>query len=236
VTDSARGPTEPDLPDLEALPVAGPFAPTFRAVPSRYPPIQAFADVAAPDDLAAVMELEGWTNDRLVQHRLRRLPEDQWVFGRANASVVMAAFLHASPEGARFNDPALGAWYAALAETTALKEVAHHLRREVIRSSRPDITSQYRFYQARLDGDFVDLRGQGAAMPTIYQPDDHTAGQRFGARVRASIRTGIAYDSLRDPDGTNVVAFRPHAVQHVLQGRHVELLVPQTGRIVVRQL
>ena len=236
MTTAGPGPAEPDLPDPATLPVAGPFAPTFRAVPSRYPPIQACADVAAPDDLAAVMELEGWTNDRLVQHRLRRLPEGQWVFGRANASVVMAAFLHASPEGARFNDAALGAWYAALEETTALKEVAHHLRREVIRSSRPDITSQYRFYQATLDGNYVDLRGRTASMPNLYRPDDHTAGQRFGARVRASTRTGIAYDSLRDPGGINVVAFRPHAVQDVLQGRHVELLVPQAGRIVVTQL
>ena len=51
--------------------------------------------------------------------------------GRPNASVVMAAFLHASPEGARFTDAALGAWYASLADTTALEEVAHHLRRPI---------------------------------------------------------------------------------------------------------
>jgi hypothetical protein len=56
----------------------------------------------------------------------------------------MAALLHPSPEGARFNDAQLGAWYAGLKENTALEEVAHHLRREVVRAGRPDITSQYR--------------------------------------------------------------------------------------------
>lgn len=220
--------------DPARLPTAGPFAPTWRCVPTRFPPIQAFDRVASADDLEAVMELEGWTNDRLVRHRLERLPRDQWVFGRPNASVVMAAFLHPSPEGARFNDALLGAWYAGLAETTALKEVAHHLRREVVRAGRPDITSQYRSYQARLDGSYVDLRGEDA--PDLYRADDYASGQAFGAAVRASPRAGIVYRSVRDPGGTNVVAFRPPAVQDVLQGAHWQLTVPPAGRIVVRRL
>ena len=223
-------------PDPASFPTAGPFPTTFRAVPSRYPPVQAFETVAASDDLEAVMALEGWTNDRLVHHRLHRLPRDQWVMGRPNASVVMAAFLHASPEGARFNDADLGAWYAGLAETTAIKEVVHHLRREVIRSHRPDIPSHYRLYQARLDGTYVDLQGARATTPALYRPDDYAASQQFGATVRRSARAGIAYDSLRDPTGTNVVAFRPNTVQDVTQTTHVELTVPPTGKIIARRL
>jgi hypothetical protein len=221
-------------PDPAQLPTAGPFAPTWRCVPGRYPPLQAFDRVASADDLEAVMELEGWTNDRLVRHRLERLPREQWVYGRANASVVMAAFLHSSPEGARFNDAVLGAWYAGLAETTSLKEVAHHLRREVVRTGRPDITSQYRSYQAHLDGAYVDLRNEDA--PDLYRPDDYTAGQAFGTAVRASPRAGIVYRSGRDPGGTNVAAFRPPLVQDVLQGTPWQLTVPPIGRIVVRRL
>jgi hypothetical protein len=221
-------------PDPAQLPTAGPFAPTWRCVLSRFPPIQAFDRVASADDLEAVMELEGWTNDRLVRHRLERLPRDQWVVGRPNASVVMAAFLHASPEGARFNDALLGAWYAGLAETTSLKEVAHHLRREVVRAGRPDITSHYRSYQAHLDGAYVDLRGEDE--PELYRPDDYAAGQAFGAAVRASSRAGIVYRSVRDPAGANVVALRPPAVRDVLQGAHWKLTVPPTGRVVVERL
>jgi len=44
--------------------------PTYRLIPSRYPPISAFESVASEDDLEAVMELEGWTNDRLVLERV----------------------------------------------------------------------------------------------------------------------------------------------------------------------
>ncbi len=111
---------------LDDLPEAEAFRPAFRLIPSRFPPIGAFDTVATPADLAAVMELEGWTNDRLVLHRLRRLPEAEWVFGRANASVIMAAYLHASPVGGRFNGPELGAWYASAALKTAVAEVGHH--------------------------------------------------------------------------------------------------------------
>ena len=75
--------------------------------------MSAFEAVGKAEDLAAVMELEGWTNDRLVAHRLRRLDPAEWVFGRSNASVVMAAFLHGGVEGSRFASPDLGAWYAA---------------------------------------------------------------------------------------------------------------------------
>ncbi|MFX5684717.1 RES domain-containing protein, partial [Acinetobacter baumannii] len=80
-------------------------------------------------DLAAVMELTGWTNDRLVAERLARLPEAEWVHGRANASVVMAAFLHGAPGGMRCTGPDLGAWYASAELATAVAEVGHHLRR-----------------------------------------------------------------------------------------------------------
>jgi hypothetical protein len=34
--------------------------------------VAAFEDGASPEDLAAVMTLESWTNDRLVTHRLGR--------------------------------------------------------------------------------------------------------------------------------------------------------------------
>ena len=97
---------------------------TTRLIPSRFPPIPTFDAVTTPADLEAVMELEGWTNDRLVSPRLARLPRAEWVYGVPNASVVMAAFLHGSPGGLRFSDASLGAWYGSTHPKTALLEVA----------------------------------------------------------------------------------------------------------------
>lgn len=114
------------------LPTAAIAAPTWRLIPSRFPPVATFDNVASADDLQAVMELEGWTNDRLVAERAGRLPREQWVYGTLNASMVMASFLHVADTGMRFNSGQLGAWYAGLALKTSIAEVAHHLRREAI--------------------------------------------------------------------------------------------------------
>lgn len=212
-------------------------APAWRLIPSRFPPVSAFEDVATADDLAAVMELEGWTNDRLVAERLRRLPQDQWVFGTPNASVVMASFLHAAPSGGRFNGPDLGAWYAAAALTTAIAEVAHHLRREAVARGGAEARRTFRSYACRLPGeDFIDIRGQRAARPDLYDGASYAASQPFGEAIRAAGRSGIVYGSLRHRGGTNVVAYRPRQIAGVVQADHFDILVPVAGKVVARRL
>jgi hypothetical protein len=209
---------------------------TSRLVPTRHPPIQAFEDVAAPDDLDAVMALEGWTNDRLVVQRLQRLPPERRVFGRANASVIMAAFLHASPHGARFNGPDLGAWYCSLRTTTAIAEIGHHLRREAVNVGWHEMRGQYRCYGAGLDGSYVDVRGQQNRLPEVYDRGDWSASQAYGERLRAADEDGIVYDSLRHEGGVNVVAYDPRQVLDVTIGPSFDLIVPVEGRIVARRL
>jgi hypothetical protein len=209
--------------------------PTFRLIPSRFPPIVVFETVSSPDDLEAVMELEGWTNDRLVAERLARLSRAEWVYGSPNASIVMASFLHAAPTGLRFNGPELGAWYAAAAINTAIFEVAHHLRREARYSGMPEMRDEYRTYSATLDGAYEDVRGQQATRRGLYAADDYSASQPFGEDIRRTGH-GIVYDSVRHVGGVNVVAYRPRKIRNVTQRDHYELTVPLVGRIVARRL
>ena len=211
--------------------------PTFRLIPSRFPPIGLFDTVATAADLAPVMELAGWTNDRLVAERIARLPQSEWVYGRANASVVMAAFLHVPPGGLRFNGRDLGAWYAAAALPTAIAEVGHHLRREAVATAATALTRQYRTYTARLEGAYLDLRGQQAARPEIFASDSYGASQTLGESIRASGGAGILFDSLRHAGGLNVVAHRPRNILDVTQGDHFEIRVEAaTRRIDARRL
>jgi len=215
---------------------AAPY-PTYRLIPSQYPPIGLFDTVATAADLLAVMDLVGWTNDRLVASRIARLPQQEWVYGRPNASVVMAAFLHVSPTGMRFNSPDLGAWYAASEIETAAAEVGHHLRREAVARNMPEMVRVYRGYSARLDGLYLDIRGQQSRLADVYASDRYDASQRLGEEVRASHGAGIVYDSLRRRGGTNIVAHRPTGVLDVVQADHFEIRVPAIGRrIEVRKL
>jgi hypothetical protein len=204
-----------------------------RAVPSRYPPIQAFEDVADPADLPAVLELEGWTNDRLVAERLIRLAPEDRIVGRPNASVIMAAFLHGSPLGRRFTSHLLGAWYAADEPLTGLIEVANGLRHEIAQSALTEKTEDYRFYTARLAGPFVDIRG---TRPDLHDPESHAASQPFGEEIRATALSGICYDSVRRPGHANAVAYRPSRILDVLQADHYRLTVPQAGKVVALRL
>ena len=211
--------------------------PSYRLIPSRFPPVGLFDSVTTAADLAAVMELAGWTNDRLVADRIARLPQAEWVYGRPNASIVMAAFLHVAPDGMRFNGPELGAWYAAADVATAAAEVSHHLRREAVARSVPGMVRTYRSYSSRLAGDYLDIRGRQAELADVYAPDSHAASQVFGEKVRASGEPGILYDSVRYRGGVNAVAYRPGMVLDVLQADHFEISVTaKDRRIAVRRL
>ena len=206
--------------------------PSYRLIPSRFPPIPLFETVATAADLPAVMELAGWTNDRLTPERLGRLPKEDWVHGRPNASVVLAAFLHVSPTGSRFNGPDLGAWYAAADLRTAIAEVGHHLRREAIASRRRELRRTYRAYSARLAGDYLDIRDMKETRPDLYAPDNYAASQAFGEAARKAGEDGILFASVRLSGGENVVAYRPRNVLDVVQADHFEIVVQASGRFI----
>jgi hypothetical protein len=211
--------------------------PAHRLIPSQFPPIGLFDTVATAADLAAVMDLVGWTNDRLVAERIDRLPQSEWVYGRANASIVMAAFLHVPPTGARFNGPELGCWYAAADLKTAATEVGHHLRREAVARNLQELRRKYRAYTARLDGEYVDIQGLQKQHAGLYAPDSYLASQPYGETVRASNRAGIVYDSVRLSGGVCVAAYRPSKIEDVVQADHFEITVWADRRVIdVRKL
>ena len=211
--------------------------PAHRLIPSRFPPIGLFDTVATAADMEAVMELAGWTNDRLVTDRINRLPRDEWVYGRPNASIVMAAFLHVAPGGMRFNTAELGAWYATAALTTAVAEVAHHMRREAVARGVAAISRQFREYTATLEGSYLSISGQQTARAELYESGSYAASQAMGESVRASGGAGILYDSLRHTGGVCVVAHRPRNVLDVVQVDHFEIAVEAGARrIEVRKL
>jgi hypothetical protein len=197
--------------------------PTCRLIPSRFPPIGLFDTVATAADLEPVMELAGLTNDRLVAERIARLPQTEWVYGRPNASIVMAAFLHVSPTGGRFNGPDLGVWYASAALLTAAVEVAHHMRREAVARGTDGMHRVFRQYSARLLGDYLDIRGRQEDLADVYASDSYAASRILGEHIRASGGAGILYDSVRHAGGVNIAAHRPSNVLDVVQADHFEI-------------
>lgn len=197
---------------------------THRLIPSCYPPVGVFDSIAQPDDLELIIELEGWTNDRISAEVgvIARIPSAEWVVGRPMASVIMAAFCHPDPQGARFNGADLGAWYAARSLPTAHAEVIHHRTIELEEIGVRDARLQVREYLADMDAAFHDIRGNDPAFAPLYDPDSHIASQAFARPRRAGGSNGVLYRSVRHRGGECVACFRPLLVTNVRQAAHFE--------------
>ena len=195
---------------------------SWRILPSRFPTIAFFERVAEPQDLDAIFELEALTNPRLRDEvgDIRLVPPEDRVSG-PGASVIMAAFTHLNPSGSRFSDGTYGVFYAAGNLDTAIAETRYHRERFMRATHQPRMELDMRAYRVELMGDLHDLRGQKAAQPLIYDPDDYAAGQELARTLRQTGSDGITYDSVRHVGGECAAVFRPRLLSNVRQGRYL---------------
>jgi hypothetical protein len=196
---------------------------TYRLISSRYPSVGIFDTVASAEDLDAVFELEGWTNDRISNEMgvLHAIPSGEWVIGQPMATVVMAAYCHPRPDGGRFNDSGRGAWYAAFALKTAHAEAIHNRVRELEEiGGWFETFVQMVAYLADFNSAFHDLRD--GRFSSYLHPRGYKASQRLGHRLLDEGSNGIVYPSVRDRKGTCLACFRPRLVARVRQGGFYE--------------
>jgi len=210
---------------MDDLPVAElRWGPTYRLVPSRFPPISLFERVASPSDLEVVFAIEALTNPRLRQEagEISLVPREERI-GGPGSSAIMAAFTHLNPLGSRFTAGRYGVYYAAKVLLTAVREVSHHQGRFLAATREGPISIDLRCYRAAVREPLHDIRGAQQRLPAVYAPDDYRASQVFGAALREAGSWGIVYDSVRDPGGECVGVFRPKALGPAVQGEHVAL-------------
>lgn len=199
---------------------------THRLIPSRHSDESVLGKLAADDDqLQELFELDGATNDRLLgeANLLPGISVHELLFGVAYAHIVNAAFTHAHPAGSRFNGPERGAWYAAFELETAQAEIAFHKLQELqeINWREPEIFT-FHDYLADFRSHFHDIRGD-ADYAKCLDPNSYISSQGLARELLASGSAGIVYPSVRRPDGTCLVCFRPALVTNVRQDRTVTL-------------
>lgn len=223
--------------ELTAHLVREPLRDTQRLIPSRYPPVGILDTIASPDDLPAILELEGWTNDRVSLELgiIHSIPASEWVVGKPNASVIMAAFCHPRPEGSRFSSSDRGAWYAALSLDAALAETIFHRTKELAEIGIFDARVEMRQYLADFDCAFHDVR-PSAEFDALYDPDSYSAGQGFARSLLDAGSNGVRYRSVRCPGAECVACFRPPLVNNVRQGSHFEYLWDGSPAPSIREL
>lgn len=197
----------------------------YRLIGSRDPPGGVYDHTADAAERHALYLIESLTNDRINEglDRLRRLPEEQRMFGSKEVAIIMAAFCHPAPAGGRFTSEAAGAWYAAFDFNTAVAETVHHNTRRLA-TSAIGFTARIplREQVATVDAVFHDIRGWRPTAPALYDPDSYAVSQPLGNALRRAGSNGILYDSVRRPGGENIAVFKPRLILDVIQGRSLE--------------
>jgi hypothetical protein len=201
------------LPDWEKL---------HRLVPSHFPPIDLFENVADPADLDIVWALESVTNDRLLQAAgdLALVPAQERISG-PGTSPIMAAFTHIAVS-TRFTDGTqYGVYYGARDLATAFAETIYHREKFLASTKEPDTELTMRCYINKVALALHDIRG--AEFAHLYT-DDYLAPQQFAKALRANGSNGLLYNSVRDKGGECVAAFKPKAVTIPVQSGHYKYI------------
>ena len=198
------------------------WTPSWRLVPSRFPPVSLFDRVSDEEELNIIASIEGLTNDRLRAELgiISLVPEDERQFG-PGTTPIMAAFTHLNPDGSRFSDGNYGVYYAANDIPTALAETLYHRERFLSRTNERPTEIDMRSYQSEINADLHDIRGKQKELSGVYAANAYAAGQELARKLRNDGSQGIVYDSVRNPNGGECVAiFRANIPRPVTQGSH----------------
>jgi len=196
-----------------------------RIIRSSFPPIDLFEDIADPADWPLIISAEMKTNPRLMETigNLDLVPAGRRMAG-PGASYLMAPFTHVSTDRpSRFSDGTYGVLYAGSGFEVALFETIHHHGHFMARTNEPaGWTSQFREIVLKVDARLHDVRGKNDVYAPVLHPDDYSASQTLGSRLRDAGSDGIVYPSVRHEDGDCVGLFYPDCAADPVQGRHID--------------
>jgi len=186
----------------------------FRVVSSLESPLRALSSlVERPEDLDELIALEAETSDiaaEALDHIRRVSPADRYT--GPSAALIMLPFV--LPRPSRFSDGSYGVWYGGLDLDTAIAETRYHRARFLAAVAEPP---GY-FPHFAISASFTGNAHPATALPApvdamIHDPDDYTAAQSYGRRVRDDGSDAIVYRSVRLQGGICVGAFRPRALR-----------------------
>ncbi|TLU73227.1 RES family NAD+ phosphorylase [Lichenicoccus roseus] len=193
---------------------------SHRIIRTVYPTVHLFEDIADPADWDRIARAEARSNPRLRDEigNLALVPVHRRV-GGATATLVMGAFTHASTlRPSRFSDGSFGVWYCGDRFEVALAETAYHFEEFMRATGEPAADADFRELTCAISGNVHDLRKSDPEH--TLAPDDWSAGQKLGRRLRDQDLDGVVYPSVRSQTGFAAGMFWPNCVTlPVLQSR-----------------
>lgn len=213
---------------MESLPsrnVEGQSA--YRLVPSKYPTVSLFDDVADQDEFDSLYAIQALTNPRLRQElgNLNLVPANERPYGIRGCNYAMGPFVHINPAGSRFSRGDFGIFYAAINVQTAIAETRYHQQRYFagVTGLKYDRLTM-RCLKAQFRADLVDITGNDYRGSDWYHPQDYSSAQQLGAELKTAKSAGLVYDSVRNPGNDCYGLFSPKLIIDVIQTAHYEYI------------
>jgi len=193
----------------------------YRLIPSQFPPIHLFEDVASPEEFDALFAIQMLTNPRIQDEIgfINLVPTDQRLYAVPGCGYIMAAFTHINPDGSRFSNGDYGVYYAANSITTAIAETRYHKERFLSYTNEPPQEFDMRSLIADFSAQLFDLTALDKANSSVYAIEDYHQSQQLGAQIKEQQEDGFYYHSVR-AEGYNYALFKPNTLHQCVQGAH----------------
>lgn len=189
----------------------------WRIIPTRFPPVDLFRDVAPSDDWLLLQEFEGQTNERLIEQAFSRgLVRQEDRVEKSSSSYIMSPFTHPNPEGSRFSDGTYGVLYGGLDFATAIAEVKSQREVFLRHTSQKPQRLDMRAVVMELDGRLHDLRGSRA---DVLGDEDKT--RTIARTLREDGSWGLVFNSEAAHGRPCACIFRPSVLTNCRQERHL---------------
>jgi hypothetical protein len=195
----------------------------YRLMPSKFPPIALFEDVANHNDFEILFGIQAITNPRLRQEagNLHCVPPEERPYGIRGCSYALGPFVHLNPAGSRFSSGNFGVYYAAINSQTAISETRYHQEKyfsciEGLKYDRISMRCLKTLFSAQLH----DITDPQYRQSDWYHPNDYQASQLLGMQLKKMGSQGVVYDSVRNPGNICFGLFTPKLILDVVQTAH----------------
>ena len=214
--------------DIESIPHAHFFNQTaYRLIPSKYPPISLFDDVANHEEFEILFSIQELTNPRIRNElgSLNRVPVNERPYGIRGCNYALGPFVHLNPLGSRFSKGDFGVYYAADEVQTAIAETRYHQEKYFsgVIGLKYDRLSM-RCLKTKFSATLFDIRAAEFSQQAWYDGDDYTSGQLLGATLKAKCESGIVYNSVRAANKICYALFSPQMINDVIQTSHYDYI------------
>ena len=186
-------------------------SPCYRIIPTKYPTINVFDDVADPADYDALYQIQAITNPRLGGGG-----------SRSGSGYIAAPFAHRNPAGSRFSDGSFGIYYAGCSEGVSIAETVYHTERFMQETSEPAQSLDQRVIVAHLEARLHNIAGKQKQFPEYYRDTDYSQSQAFGLSLYDQDAEGIRYSSVRHEAHDHAYAvMTPDVLSRARQSKHL---------------